>query len=55
VLLAADDDALTLESDGATERIRYPDVTQARTVFEWGPAPKPERGKAGKKKEAARR
>jgi ribosome maturation factor RimP len=59
VLVAADDHALTLESDGATERIGYPDVTQARTVFEWGPAPKPERGKAGrkagKKKEAARR
>jgi ribosome maturation factor RimP len=55
VLLAADDYAITLESDGATERIGYPDVTQARTVFEWGPAPKPERGKAGKKKEAARR
>lgn len=30
--------------DGTAERVAYGDVTQARTVFEWGPAPK--RGKS---------
>ncbi len=53
VLAAADDDGFTLEADGATERIAYTDVTQARTVFEWGPAPKPA-PKRKKKKEKAR-
>jgi ribosome maturation factor RimP len=30
---------LTLD-DGSTEHVDYVDVTQARTVFEWGPQPK---------------
>jgi ribosome maturation factor RimP len=59
VLTAADDTGFILEADGSEVHVDYADVTQARTVFEWGPAPKPERGKAGrkagKKKEAARR
>lgn len=59
VLVEADDEGVAVESDGGTERVRYADVTQARTVFEWGqspsPAPKPgKRGKGAKKKEAAR-
>jgi ribosome maturation factor RimP len=53
VLAAADDDGFNLETDVGTERIAYADVTQARTVFEWGPAPKPE-PKRKKKKEKAR-
>jgi ribosome maturation factor RimP len=55
VLVAADDEGFTLETDGVTERIRYPDVTQARTVFEWGPTSRPGGSKRKKKKEAARR
>ena len=41
VVTAADDDGfdLTLD-DGGAERIAYADVTQARTVFEWGNEPK---------------
>ena len=41
VVTGADDAgfALTLE-DGTSERIDYGDVTQARTVFEWGKEPK---------------
>jgi ribosome maturation factor RimP len=37
VVTAADDSGfdLTLD-DGSTERVPYADVTQARTVFEWG-------------------
>lgn len=50
VVTAADDDGFILEVDGAAERIAYVDVTQARTVFEWGPAPKPGGGKRKKKK-----
>jgi ribosome maturation factor RimP len=36
-LTAADDDGITV--DGI--RITYDDIDKARTVFEWGPAPKP--------------
>ena len=61
VLAAADDDGFTIDADGTTEEIAYGDVTQARTVFEWGSAPKPGKGekrerakKRAKKKEAAR-
>ena len=41
VVTAADDAGfdLTLD-DGGAERITYADVTQARTVFEWGNEPK---------------
>jgi len=52
VLIDADDDGITLDSGGDPQRFTYPEVTQARTVFEWGGAARP--GK-GKKKEAARR
>ncbi len=34
---------LTLD-DGTTEHLAYDDVTQARTVFEWGTQAKPKRG-----------
>lgn len=47
-LVAADDDGFTVrlsEGDGTAERaLRYDEVERARTVFEWGPAPKPGRG-----------
>jgi ribosome maturation factor RimP len=37
VIVEADDDAFVLAADdGTQERISYPDVVQARTVFEWG-------------------
>jgi ribosome maturation factor RimP len=51
VVTAADDDGFVLEVDGAPERIAYADVTQARTVFEWGAAPKPGGAKRKKKKQ----
>jgi len=56
-LAAADDDGITLETDETTERIAYDRITQARTVFEFGPAPKAgksKRAKKSKKKEVAR-
>ena len=45
-LVAADDTAATIAVRGATpdaepRRVAYDDVERARTVFEWGPAPKP--------------
>jgi ribosome maturation factor RimP len=46
-LEAAGDDGITI--DGRT--LRYQDIEKARTVFEWGPAPKP---RAAKKKATAR-
>ena len=49
---AADDDAATMTLDdpaGEVLELRYDDVERARTVLDWGPAPKPGRGtKPGK-------
>jgi len=48
-LTAADDDGITIQpEDGATgdaRQLRYAEIERARTVFDWGPAPKP--GKPG--------
>lgn len=52
VLVAADDDGIEVDIDGARERVGYGDIVQARTVFEWGPAPKP--GKPAAKGSAGR-
>jgi ribosome maturation factor RimP len=41
VLVDSGDDHCTIETDGQREEIRYCDITQARTVFEWGPQPRP--------------
>lgn len=54
-LLDAGDDGVTIETEESTERIAYDPITQARTVFEFGPAPKAGKSnKRAKKKEAAR-
>jgi ribosome maturation factor RimP len=43
-LTEADDDGIGLAlDDGTTERILYPDVAGARTVFEWGTPSKKQR------------
>lgn len=48
LLALADADGIAVETDeGVTERLAYRDIERARTVFEWGPNPKP--GKASKK------
>jgi ribosome maturation factor RimP len=44
-LLAADETDATLLLDDGTERtVAITDIDKARTVFEWGPAPKPGKG-----------
>lgn len=51
-LVAADDHAATvrLDDDELTERVvPYDQIDRARTVFVWGPAPKPGKQPAGKK------
>jgi len=59
VLVEAGADDFVVEVDGEREQLAYADVTQARTVFEWGPQPRPGQGrrdpgqtKAGPKKKA---
>ncbi|MBM3672821.1 MAG: ribosome maturation factor RimP [Actinobacteria bacterium] len=47
-LVGADDASLDLDVDGTREHIAYADVIQARTVFEWGSASTPKRGKRQK-------
>jgi ribosome maturation factor RimP len=48
-LVAAHDHGFTVRVDGATEdrTIAYGDIERVRTVFDWGPAPKPGRAPAG--------
>ena len=41
LLVDADDSAIGLEVDGELRRFPYEAIASARTVFEWGPAPKP--------------
>lgn len=55
-LTAVDSDGFTVETEGGTRRFEFAAVQQARTIFEWGPAPKPGAPKRnrGVKKEAAR-
>jgi ribosome maturation factor RimP len=45
-IVAADEDAVTIRTDCAERRVAYPFIRSARTVFEWGPKPKP--GKTSK-------
>jgi ribosome maturation factor RimP len=52
VLTAADDRTATLVLDDGSERVvAMADVDKARTVFEWGPKPKPGKKQPGKKKQ----
>ncbi len=52
-VVAADDDGITLApvdaASGETRHLTLDDLERARTVFEWGPAPKPGGPKAGGK------
>ncbi|HUF32818.1 MAG TPA: ribosome maturation factor RimP [Acidimicrobiales bacterium] len=50
-LLDADDDAITVESPDGPRRIELAEIASARTVFTWGPAPKPG-GKGGTQSKA---
>ncbi|MXW60971.1 MAG: ribosome maturation factor RimP [Acidimicrobiaceae bacterium] len=44
-LLSADDGGFDLQTDEGQCRLRYEEVSKARTVFVWGPAPKPGGGR----------
>jgi ribosome maturation factor RimP len=50
---AADGDGVTVkQDDGVERRLRYDEIERARTVFEWGPTPRP--AKPGSQKKAVR-
>ena len=51
-LVDADAEHCTIEVDGEREQLAYDDITQARTVFEWGPQPRPGQRKAAHGKKA---
>jgi ribosome maturation factor RimP len=54
-LVDADDEGFVVDTSEGKERVCYVDVVQARTVFEFGPAPKAGKSKKrAKKKEVAR-
>ena len=46
-LLAADDAGCTVATAGGPRTLAYEEIDRARTVFEWGPAPKPGSAKKG--------
>ena len=53
LLVAADDDGFVLEQDEPEQprlRLAYDEVERARTVFEWGAAERPGRGRAARGK-----
>ena len=53
-LVAADADSITVTTDAGHHTIARDAVDAARTVIEWGPAPKPGKGsRPGRKKEVA--
>jgi ribosome maturation factor RimP len=49
-LLAADDAGCTVATAGGPRSLAYDEIDRARTVFEWGPAPKPGSAKKGSPK-----
>jgi ribosome maturation factor RimP len=53
-LSAADDTVVDVRTeDGTSRRVAYADIERARTVFEWGPAPKPGQGRKSRKSRPA--
>ena len=56
-IVAADDDGIDLAvegADGAPTHLTYAEIAACRTVFEWGPAPRPGRGSKPGKGSASR-
>ncbi len=49
-LLSADDQGVTVQSDDETHAVSYTQISKAKTVFDWGPTPKP--GSQKKKKQS---
>ncbi len=54
VLDAADEFGITVATPDGDRSLRYGEIRTARTVFEWGPAPKPGGPKNAKKESASR-
>ena len=46
-LLAADDAGCTVATEAGPRTVAYDEIDRARTVFEWGPTPKPGSAKKG--------
>jgi ribosome maturation factor RimP len=54
-LVESDESGCVVESDsGERVVVALGDLTQARTVFEWGPAPRPGKSKGGKQRAGAK-
>ncbi|MDZ4825997.1 MAG: ribosome maturation factor RimP [Actinomycetota bacterium] len=51
-LVEADDTSIVVESEGERLTISYDDITQARTVFEWGPQPREKTRARAKEKQS---
>lgn len=47
-LMAADDESVTVRVDGEDQVFDYESIAKAKTIFDWGPAPKPGGPKGGK-------
>jgi len=47
-LTAADDDGITVTADDGVHALSYEEISKTKTVFDWGPAPKPGKGPSKK-------
>jgi ribosome maturation factor RimP len=54
-LVAADEDGIVVEVDGAERRLGYAEIERARTRFVWGPTPRPSGPEPKRKKRAVAR
>jgi ribosome maturation factor RimP len=56
-LVATDEQGITVDAGGAggAEHVDYDEIIQARTVFEWGAAPKPDKRAKREKKNARKK
>ena len=53
ITIRLDDAAGTDTGTGAERQVRYADIERAKTVFTWGPAPKPGKGTSTRPRSAA--
>ena len=52
ITIRLDDDATATEA-GSERQLRYADIERAKTIFTWGPAPKPGKGASARPRSAA--
>lgn len=55
IIESADADGFTVVAEGVSRHLRYDQIDKARTVFEWGPTPKPGKGRPSSSKNSEKK